>query len=782
VTTDNPIVISGLDAQGARITSKDFEELVRQAAGEHRLLQLKTFGQHNVGCRLRRDDGLTIEVQGPAGQRLGCMGMPGTTIVCHGSASDDVGYLNIGADVIVRGDATNGVCNAMAQGRVMIGGSIGARGLTMTKWNPEYTRPELWVLGSVGDTFAEFNCGGMAVVCGVDAMRPDNVLGYRPCVGMVGGWIYFRGQTDNTYARNSAREALPNDEQWQWLLDRLPEFLERVGRPELVAELSRREEWKMLMSVSPQERALMLSGPMPMQEFRHRYWNKAFNGGDPLSDLAPGLDRSPIPAIVSGDLRRRRPFWLNRSCAAPCTYYCPIHIPTVDRLRLIREGRYDEAYELVLHYTPFPASVCGAICPNLCMENCSRQRVDESIDQRLLGQAIRNVAPPQAKPAVGRKVAIIGAGPSGMNAAWQLALAGIEAHLFERDDKIGGKVAQVIPWERLSKAIWDSEVERFLNMPNISVNLSVEMTKEKFAQLRDEYEYVVVAVGTHTPRRLQFPGHERVTPALDFLKAGKSDTPPPVGKRVVVIGAGNVGCDVACEAYRLGAEQVTLVDIQKPLAFGKEKEAAEALGAQFRWPVITREVTAEGLVTRDGELIPADTVLISIGDIPALSFLPETVETVTVGGAAWVKTDPVGVTSDPKVLAVGDVQRPGLATNALGAGKRAAEFIVAALTGVPWQPFKQEVITPKAIHVTHYSPESGKGDSQEAQANRCLSCGSCRDCHLCETICPTGAISRHELPEGEGVGYEYVSDNSKCIACGFCSDTCPCGIWAMKPF
>jgi len=785
VTTESqaPIVINGLDAQGARITSKDFEELVRQAAAEHRHLLLSAYGQHNVGCRLHRGDGLTIELQGPAGQRLGCMGMPGTSIICHGPASDDVGYLNIGADIVVKGNATNGVCNAMAQGRVMIGGSIGARGLTMTKWNPEYPRPELWVLGSVGDTFAEFNCGGVAVVCGVEAMRPDNVLGYRPGVGMVGGWIYYRGKTDNTYVRNSAREALPNDEQWQWLLSRMPEFLERIGRAELLPELSRREEWKMLLAVTPQERSLMLSGPMPMQEFRHKYWNKAFAGGDPLADLAPGLDRSPIAAIVSGDLRRRRPYWLNRNSAAPCTYYCPIHIPTVDRLRLIREGRYDEAYELILHYTPLPASVCGSICPNLCMNSCSRQRVDESIDQRLLGQAIRNVPAPHVAPAIGRRVAIIGAGPSGMNAAWQLALSGVEAHLFERDDKIGGKVAQVIPWERLSKAVWDSEIERFVNMPNIHVNLSVEMTREKFQQLRDDYEYVVVAVGTHTPRRLQFPGHERVIPALDFLKAGKSDHPMPVGKRVVVIGAGNVGCDVACEAYRLGAEQVTLVDIQKPLAFGKEKEAAEALGATFRWPVITREVTDEGLFTREGGLIEADTVIISIGDIPALAFLPETVETVTVGGAAWIKTDAAGVTSDPKVLAVGDVQRPGLATNALGAGKQAADFIVAALTGVPWQPFQQPLVEFKSIHVTHYSPERGKGETQEDQANRCLSCATCRDCHLCETICPTGAITRRELPEeGARVGYEYVSDDSRCIACGFCADTCPCGIWTMKTF
>jgi ferredoxin len=256
----------------------------------------------------------------------------------------------------------------------------------------------------------------------------------------------------------------------------------------------------------------------------------------------------------------------------------------------------------------------------------------------------------------------------------------------------------------------------------------------------------------------------------------------------VVIGAGNVGCDVACEAYRLGAAKVTLVDIQKPLAFGKEKIAAEALGARFRWPVLTREVTDAGLVTNAGELIPADTVIISIGDVPALSFLPESVETITVGGAAWVATDSAHVTSDGRVLAVGDVERPGLATHALGAGKTAAEYIIARCKGLEWKPFDKQVIPKKALTITHYIPME-TGTSQQDQADRCLSCAACRDCHLCETICPTGAISRREILTSAGddqlsltTAYEYVSDDDKCIACGFCADTCPCGIWTMNAF
>ncbi len=774
------VIVKGIDSQGRRISSKEFEELVQQAAEKSDKLILETFGQHNVGGRLKGEGRKwELHVKGPCGQRLGAMGTPGTTIICHGSASDDVGYLNIGAEITVLGDATNGCCNAMAQGKVMIGGSIGARGLTMTKWNPDYERPELWVLGSTGDTFAEFNCGGIAVICGVDPKTPNNVLGYRPCVGMVGGWIYYRGKTDHSYSRTNVKAVLPDDEQWQWLIERLPAYLEKINRTDLLEELSDRREWKMLVSIPPQEIALLFSGDMPMHEFRRTVWDKEF-GGDPLRDLAPGLDRSPIGLIETGEMRRRRPFWANRKSAAPCEYYCPVHIPTVERLRLLRDGKTREAYEMILEYTPLPASVCGHICPNLCMQHCSRQVVDESIDVAQLGRHSKDLPPPDVPDPIGKKVAIIGGGPAGMNAAWQLAKEGVEAHIFEKDDKLGGKLAQVIPWDRLPLAVWQAEIDRFMKTRNIHVHFNETITKDKFLELENEYDYVIVAVGTHEPRKIPFPGHERVIPALDFLKAAKSDKPPKIGKQVVIIGAGNVGCDVACEAYRLGAQEVTLVDIQKPLAFGKEKLAAEALGAKFVWPVQTKEVTEEGLIDAADKLYPAQTVIISIGDVPALNFLPDTVEVVNVGGGQWIKTDKAGWTTDPKVLAIGDVEKPGLATNALGRGKTAAHAIMCAIKGEPFKPFEKEVIDTKRLTPELYMPENCTCDSDEDQAKRCMSCGMCRDCHMCETICPTGAITRVKMDD-EG-GYAYQSDNDKCIACGFCADTCPCGVWVMQPY
>jgi len=304
-------------------------------------------------------------------------------------------------------------------------------------------------------------------------------------------------------------------------------------------------------------------------------------------------------------------------------------------------------------------------------------------------------------------------------------------------------VQQTIPWKRLSKAVWEMEVQRFLKQELIKVNLGVSMTQEKIEQLKAEYDYVIVAVGTHQPKIIPFAGHERVIAALDYLKAAKSDTPMPTGKQVVII------------------------------------------DAVFKWPIMTKEVTEQGLVTDKGELIPAQTVIISIGDVPSLPFLPESVNVMKIAGGSWIKTDEAGRTSDAKILAVGDVERPGLATNALGAAKRTAEYLIAEMEGRAWKPFAKKLIQYEALTIAHYDPAEDKGKTEEQQAARCLSCGSCRDCHLCETMCPTHAISREELaPDqaADGVNYRYVSDDSKCIACGFCADTCPCGIWTMRPF
>ncbi|MGD0211156.1 MAG: pyridine nucleotide-disulfide oxidoreductase, partial [Desulfomonilia bacterium] len=208
------IVISGME-DGKRVQSRVLEERIQQAVQSGRLnIEVKAYGQHGIGGRLwnTNSKSVKVDIYGYPGQRIGSMGSPHTTIEVHGPGSDDVGWLNAGADIIVHGHATNGIGNAMAQGKIYVAGDIGARGMTMTKHNPRFTPPELWVLGSVGDSFAEFMAGGIAVLCGYDTVR-SNVLGYRPCVGMVGGRIFFRGSYER-FSEKDARLAEINDEDW----------------------------------------------------------------------------------------------------------------------------------------------------------------------------------------------------------------------------------------------------------------------------------------------------------------------------------------------------------------------------------------------------------------------------------------------------------------------------------------------------------------------------------------------------------------------------------------
>ncbi len=172
------------------------------------------------------------------------------------------------------------------------------------------------------------------------------------------------------------------------------------------------------------------------------------------------------------------------------------------------------------------------------------------------------------------------------------------------------------------------------------------------------------------------PGKERLVTASDFLAAARTDDTRP-GKRVVIIGAGNVGCDVATEAHRLGAEELTLIDVQKPAAFGKEREEAEAAGAVFRWPCFTKEITEAGVVLDSGEVLAADTVVVSIGDMPDLGYLPESIETER----GFVTVNDIFQTTDPYIFAVGDMVRPGLLTDAIGAGRKAAAAICEIVDG-----------------------------------------------------------------------------------------------------
>ena len=170
------IMIPGSE-KGVRVESRVLEERVQRAVADgHRHIEIIAQGQHGIGGRLWRAgaEKISLRVLGTSGQRVGAMGFPGTLIDVVGPASDDVGWLNAGAQITIRGNATNGAGNAMAQGKIYVAGDIGARGMTMTKHNPRFEPPELWVLGTVGDSFAEFMAGGVAEKVNVEKKKIQN--------------------------------------------------------------------------------------------------------------------------------------------------------------------------------------------------------------------------------------------------------------------------------------------------------------------------------------------------------------------------------------------------------------------------------------------------------------------------------------------------------------------------------------------------------------------------------------------------------------------------------
>ncbi|MBU2522375.1 MAG: FAD-dependent oxidoreductase [Proteobacteria bacterium] len=765
---DNKYYIISGKKYGNRLDSRILEEQIQEAVADgHRYLEIKALGQHGIGGRLWKagDEKVHIRIKGHPGQRVGSMGFPNTSIEIMGPASDDVGWLNAGAQIVVHGNASNGIANGMAQGKIYIAGNIGSRGMTMTKHNPRFDPPELWVLGSVGDYFGEFMAGGIAVICGFEAQSPDNVLGFRPLVGMVSGKVFFRGPHKG-FSRQNAKIVPITDEDWDWLIKNLKIFFENINRPELFETLSDKNEWQLLIARTPQEK----TGQQlrTMKSFHEEIWDKELGRGGIFGDLTD-LDRSHIPLITTGELRRFVPVWENKKYIAPCEAICPTGIPVHERWRLIREGLIDEAVDMALAYTPFPASVCGYLCPNLCMQSCTRKSAGMvPVDVKKLGQASINASLPELPPLSGNKIAIIGGGPAGISIAWQLRQHGHEATVYDMSKTLGGKISSVIPDNRIPEEVITKELERIKKViPHI--HLQQRLERKEIEQIREDFDSIVIAIGAQKPRVIPIAGKELMITALDFLIQAKTGKAKP-GEKVVIIGAGNVGCDVATEAYRFGAKDITLIDIQAPASFGKEREDAEAIGAKFRWPVFTKEITKQGVKLTTGELIHADTVIISIGDAPDLEFLPENVKTER----GFIVVNEQYQTSDPKIFAIGDAVKPGLLTDAIGSGRKAASAIINILKGEKPLDYTREMIDQERITLEYFDPRITVFDDIEQSGSQCSSCGTCRDCGLCVEVCPESAITRKEIKNND---FEMVVDETRCIGCGFCAKACPCGIW-----
>ncbi len=769
-------LISGI-VDGHRISTRELlQEIYKKLEEGYAEFEVNACGQHDIGGPLWDKDSkpLKFRVKNP-GQRLGSMGMKGTTIEIEGSAPADVGWLNAGAEIILKGDGGDTTAHCAATGKIYVAGRTGTRSGALMKYDPSYPAPEFWVLENTGSFSFEFMGGGIGVICGYGCENIDSVLGYRSCVGMVGGVIYVRGNikelSDEVFLLDL------NDADREFLLKGLPVFLEKIGKPELINTLSKGLqgnepcEWHKIRAKTYQERAVKQQSKS-IREFRQQDWVEGGIFGDVLSD-----DYFVADFVSTGDFRLKFPVWKNAMFSAPCEYNCPIGIPTQKRISFLRQGKTEDALRLVLDYSPFPASVCGQVCPNLCVDECNRRYLDIPVKINDLGLLSSRIKVDSPKVELNERVAVIGSGVAGLGAAWYLRKIGYKVDVFEQDEVFGGKLKQVIPEDRLQKEILEAELQRIIKL-GVNIKTKTLVNKELFQKIKNEYDAVVVATGAHNPVVIPFEGHERLVKGLDFLKEINRGQKPGIGEKVVVIGAGNASMDVVIGAYNLGAKEVTAIDIQKPAAFDKEIEHIEKLGAKILWPCFTEKISEKGVHLKDGRLLEADTVIISVGDRPDLSFL----EQEYLDEKGMIRINEYNQSEiDLKVFAPGDVRELGLFTHALADGRKVAMNIHRMFTGKALDDFAKAPMIPRdRLKDKFYHPmRGGKVEAMpaEQETERCMSCGYCRDCEYCMEICPEQAIDRVQKPDGT---FEYVSDEDKCIGCGICAGVCPCGIWTME--
>lgn len=509
-----------------------------------------------------------------------------------------------------------------------------------------------------------------------------------------------------------------------------------------------------------------------------------------------------IPAAMS----------ISKGARPPCKLTCPAGCNGQGYVALISKGKYNEALEHIMQWIPLPASV-GRICHHPCEQECNRGQVDEPIAiaplKRFAADKVRqerakgNLEPPE-KPVVDKnkpKVAVVGAGPSGLACGHDLLKLGYPVTVFEAGPTAGGQLATSIPKYRLPKDVLahdikdltDAGLEIKLNTP-INGQPSLEDLKNK------GYKAIYLAVGAQLSRSLPIPGVDlpEVLLALDFLRDANTGKDTKTGNKVVVVGGGNVAMDVARVVRRLGAEDVRCVCLESEAempAHSWEIEEAEEEGVKIsnRWGP-TRIIGKNGKVSAiefqkctavfdaEGRFSPtfdeakkttfeADTVIIAIGQAAETSFLGEGGEVATNRGG-FIGSDPLTLaTGAAGIFAGGDgVTGPKSAVEAIFHGHEAAISIDRYLNGIDLsehreKPAEEAAALPTGkhplaarVHAAKMSPESRVNNFDEieatfteeeavAEAERCLDCGLCSECLQCVAVCQANAIDHQQAAE-----------------------------------
>ena len=306
--------------------------------------EIEACGQHDIGGSSWSREGrnLNFKVTNP-GQRVGAMAMDGTKIVVEGSAPADVGWLNSGAEIVVKGDGGDTSAHCAAGGKIYIGGRVGTRSGALMKHDPRFEPPEFWVLKNTGSFSFEFMSGGIAVVCGDGCGELPSVLGNRSCVGMVGGVVYVRGKVEGL--ANCVEKVKLDKLDKDFLKSGMELFLEKIGRLELKDELLDFSKWVKIIPLPKELKEKKIS----VKEFKEKEWFKEGLFGDLVED-----DGAVYELAQSGDGRLRKPVWDEKLCVG-----CDLCLSNCPQKAVIKE---DKTYKSVDEKC-IGCGICSAVCP-----------------------------------------------------------------------------------------------------------------------------------------------------------------------------------------------------------------------------------------------------------------------------------------------------------------------------------------------------------------------------------------------------------------------------------
>ncbi|HSB99746.1 MAG TPA: NAD(P)-binding protein, partial [Burkholderiaceae bacterium] len=533
------------------------------------------------------------------------------------------------------------------------------------------------------------------------------------------------------------------------------------------------------------------------------------------------LDPGSSLANKTGSWRTQRPVYVDR--LPPCNAQCPAGEDIQGWLYHAEGGDYRSAWQHLTRDNPFPA-IMGRVCYHTCEGACNRGRLDEPVGinsvERFLGdEALKRgwrfeVSPIES----GKHVLVVGAGPSGMSAAYHLRRLGHRVTVFEAGPRMGGMMRFGIPQYRLPRDVLDAEMQRIVEM-GIRVELGRKV--ERIDEAMEGFDAAFLAVGAHIAKRAFIPAKDssRILDAVSVLRSMEAADQPMLGRRVVVYGGGNTALDVARTAKRLGATEAVIVyrrTRERMPAHDFEVEEALEEGVMVKWLSTIKqagldgsggELTIEKMVldakgnpqpTGEFETLAADSLVLALGQDVDLSLLH---------GVPGLEVDDGVVQVDPATMMTG---RAGLfaggdmvpaernVTVAVGHGKKAARHIDAWLrdTTIERRP-KHAPATFERLNTWYYSDapktlrpqldlarrrstfEEVQGGLDEGtalyEARRCLSCGNCFECDNCYGVCPDNAV----IKLGPGRRFEFNYDY--CKGCGLCAAECPCGAIDMVP-